>query len=58
MNEVLNPMAPIVNAYREVLLLRTAPGPEFAVAAVLSLLALLVSWRAFHRLEFQFAERI
>ena len=54
----LNPMAPIVEAYRSVLLMRTAPGPEFALAAALSVLALLVAWRAFHRLEFQFAERI
>jgi ABC-type polysaccharide/polyol phosphate export permease len=54
----LNPMAPIVEAYRSVLLLRTPPGPEFTIAAILSVVALLVSWRAFHRLEFEFAERI
>jgi ABC-type polysaccharide/polyol phosphate export permease len=55
----LNPMTPIIDAYRDVVLRNTLPepGPFVAVAAV-SLLALAVGWLVFHRAEFRFAEEI
>lgn len=54
-----NPMTPIIDAYRSVLLRGTLPeaGP-FAAAAVTAVLALAVSWILFHRAEFRFAEEI
>lgn len=55
----LNPMTPIVDAYRDVLLRGTLPevGP-FAATAVVALLTFLLSWILFHRAEFRFAEEI
>ncbi len=55
----LNPMTPIIDAYRAVLLHGQAPamGP-FLWAAGVAVALLVVSWVAFHRAEFQFAERI
>jgi lipopolysaccharide transport system permease protein len=55
----LNPMTPIIEAYRDVVLRNTIPqpGPFVAVAAV-SLLTLAVGWLVFHRAEFRFAEEI
>ncbi|MFI5371320.1 MAG: ABC transporter permease [Candidatus Eisenbacteria bacterium] len=55
----LNPMTPIIDGYRAVLLHGQPPaaGP-FAWAAGVSVALLAVSWVLFHRAEFQFAERI
>jgi ABC-type polysaccharide/polyol phosphate export permease len=55
----LNPMTPIIDAYRSVLLHGAVPamGP-FACAAGFAVVLLAVSWVMFHRAEFQFAERI
>jgi lipopolysaccharide transport system permease protein len=55
----LNPMTPIIDAYRSVLLHGQLPafGP-FAGAALFAVVLLAASWLAFHRAEFQFAERI
>ncbi|MBI5709219.1 MAG: ABC transporter permease [Candidatus Eisenbacteria bacterium] len=55
----LNPMTPIIEAYRAILLHGTLPaaGP-FAWAAAVSVVLLAVSWLAFHRAEFRFAESI
>ena len=55
----MNPMTPIIDAYRSVLLHGQVPaiGP-LAWAAGFSVALLLVSWVLFHRAEFQFAERI
>lgn len=55
----LNPMTPIIDAYRDVVLRNTLPepGPFVAVAAV-SLLTLAVGWLVFHRAEFRFAEEM
>jgi ABC-type polysaccharide/polyol phosphate export permease len=55
----LNPMTPILNAYRAVVLEGHAPaaGP-FAWAALVSVILLFASWLAFHRAEFRFAEEI
>lgn len=55
----LNPMTPIINAYRALVLEGRVPDPgPFAYAAGVSVVLLVVSWIAFHRSEFQFAERI
>jgi ABC-type polysaccharide/polyol phosphate export permease len=53
----LNPMTPIIDGYRAVILRGELPafGP-LAVAAVLALLVLSVAWLVFHRTEHQFAE--
>jgi ABC-type polysaccharide/polyol phosphate export permease len=55
----LNPMTPIVDAYRAVLLRGEMPaaGP-FAAAAALSIAVLAFAWVLFHRAEFQFAENV
>lgn len=55
----LNPMTPILDAYRSVLLHGQLPaaGP-FATAAAFAVVLLAVSWLAFHRAEYQFAERV
>lgn len=56
---LLNPMTPIIDAYRRVLLFGQTPfTPAFIVAALLSLLTLCVAWVAFHRSEFAFAENV
>jgi ABC-type polysaccharide/polyol phosphate export permease len=54
-----NPMVPIIDAFRSVVIRGVAPDPlPFAGVAVFSLVALLVASVAFHRAEFQFAENI
>ncbi len=56
---MLNPMTPIIEAYRSVLLRgELPPTGRFAYVAVMSLLVLMVGWLTFHRAEFQFAENI
>jgi ABC-type polysaccharide/polyol phosphate export permease len=54
-----NPMTPIIDAYRSVLLRNELPaaGP-FAAAAVLACLTLACGWVWFHRAEFRFAESV
>jgi lipopolysaccharide transport system permease protein len=54
----LNPMTPIVDGYRAVLLLNAPPPASLLVAAAIAMVALLVSWAVFHRSEFTFAENI
>jgi ABC-2 type transport system permease protein/lipopolysaccharide transport system permease protein len=53
----LNPLTPIIDGYRSVILLGQwpAPGP-LAGAAVLSVVVLAAAWLAFHRTEYRFAE--
>jgi len=55
----VNPMTPIIRAYRDCLILGRAPfdGP-FIQAAVVSLVTLLLGWLWFRRREFDFAENI
>lgn len=56
---LLNPMTPIIDAYRRILLLGETPfTPAFAGASVVALLTLGVAWVVFHRAEFEFAENI
>lgn len=54
-----NPLTPIIDAYRAVILRGELPaaGP-FAAAAALSFAVLALGWLAFHRAEFKFAENI
>ena len=54
----LNPMTPIVDSYRAVILLGNAPPPIFAVTAALAAAFLGIAWLLFHRSEFRFAESI
>lgn len=55
----LNPMTPIIEAYRAVVLDGRMPEPgPFLGAAAFSVVLLIVSWLAFHRAEFRFAEDI
>ena len=52
-----NPMTPIIDAYRSLLLRGELPsGPWFPVAAAVSVLVLAFGWRVFHRAEPRFAE--
>jgi lipopolysaccharide transport system permease protein len=55
----LNPMTPIIEAYRSVLLFGHWPaaGPLAAVSAS-SVLLLVFAWTTFHRAEFAFAEQV
>lgn len=54
-----NPMTPILEAYRSVLLRGELPAlAPFAGAATVSLATLGVAWLLFHRAEFRFAECI
>jgi lipopolysaccharide transport system permease protein len=56
---LLNPMSAIIDAYRDVLLRGRTPDPTaFGATAVVSFLALMMAWLAFHRAEFQFAENV
>jgi len=55
----LNPMTPIIDAYRSLLLHGTLPpAGQFAWAAGVSMLTMVVAWVVFHRAEFKFAESI
>jgi lipopolysaccharide transport system permease protein len=55
----LNPMTPIVEAYREILLRGNLPTNEmFWYSATFSIITLFVGWLYFHRMEFTFAERV
>jgi ABC-type polysaccharide/polyol phosphate export permease len=55
----LNPMTPIIDAYRSVLIAGTLPdAAPFVAAAAISVAGLAIGWLVFHRAEFQFAENI
>jgi len=55
----LNPMTPIVDAFRQVLLYGRLPEPgPFAIAAGLSVALFCMAWVMFHRAEFRFAESV
>ena len=55
----LNPITPIVDAYRAVLLYGRPPeAAPFAGATVAAVVVLLIGWVVFHRAEFQFAENV
>lgn len=53
----LNPMTPIIDGYRSVILQGTWPAPlPLVLASVVAVLSLAVGWVVFHRSEFRFAE--
>ncbi len=55
----LNPMTPIIDGYRSVLLRGELPaGPAFFGASVVAVLVLVMGWYVFHRAEFRFAEEL
>jgi ABC-type polysaccharide/polyol phosphate export permease len=55
----MNPMTPIIDAYRDVLLLGRMPDPQaFGMTAAISIVVLGVAWLTFHRSEFAFAENV
>ena len=55
----LNPLTPIVDAYRSVLLYGVAPAwKELLPSAFISLTILVLGWYWFERLQYLFAERI
>jgi lipopolysaccharide transport system permease protein len=55
----LNPLTPLIEAYRSVLLRGVLPDASpFLLAAVVSLVLLAFAWLLFHRTEFQFAENV
>jgi ABC-type polysaccharide/polyol phosphate export permease len=56
---LLNPMTPIIDGYRAVLLYGRSPldGP-FLVASLVAICCLLAGWLIFHRAEFRFAENV
>lgn len=54
-----NPMTPIIDAYRDVLLRgHVPPLGSFGIAAAVSIVLFGVSWLRFHRAEFAFAENV
>ena len=54
----INPMTPILDGYRDVLLRGVMPGQAFMVTTVVSAILLVVAWVVFHRAEFAFAENV
>jgi lipopolysaccharide transport system permease protein len=54
----LNPMAGVIEAYRDVLLNRALPDPHLVISVILSVVILLVGYWFFKRVEFQFADVI
>jgi lipopolysaccharide transport system permease protein len=54
----LNPMAGVLEAYRAILLYNTLPGPNIYYSAGVAILALVIGYWVFKRLEFQFADII
>ena len=55
----LNPMTPVIEAYRSVLLRgEMPPAAPFAYAGVMAFVTLAFAWVVFHRAEFQFAENV
>ena len=54
-----NPMTPILEAYRDVLLRGRLPDPvPFLITTVGSALLLVIAWVIFHRAEYEFAENV
>jgi ABC-type polysaccharide/polyol phosphate export permease len=54
-----NPMTPIIDAFRSVVLRgQLPPAPMFIAATVASAAVLAVGWIVFHRAEFRFAESV
>ena len=55
----LNPMTPILEGYRDVLLRGRLPDPApLLVATAVSTVLLITAWVVFHRAEYEFAENV
>jgi len=55
----LNPMTPILDAYRDVLLRGKLPDINtFGYASGISILVFLLGWIAFYKLQYKFAEKV
>jgi lipopolysaccharide transport system permease protein len=55
----LNPMTPIIDAYRAILLEGRLPDPvPFGISTASAFVVFFVGWLWFHRLEFTFAENV
>src|SRR3954464_8637738 len=54
----LNPMTPLVEAFRDVVINQRFPGTDFMVMASVSAIFLAGAWAAFHAAEFDFAENL
>lgn len=52
----INPMAGILEAYRDVLLRQQAPGSYLYLSVAIAALLLLIGYRFFKKVEFQFAD--
>jgi ABC-type polysaccharide/polyol phosphate export permease len=54
-----NPMTPILEGYRDVLLRGRFPNPgTFLITTAIAALLLAVAWVVFHRAEYEFAENV
>jgi ABC-type polysaccharide/polyol phosphate export permease len=54
-----NPLTPIIEGYRSVLIRGSLPDPTlFLTATISSAVLLAISWNVFHRAEFRFAENV
>jgi lipopolysaccharide transport system permease protein len=55
----LNPMTPIIDAYRSILFKNELPlNQDFLLASLIAGLIFMVGWLSFHRSEFEFAENV
>ena len=55
----LNPMTPILEGYRDVLLRGRFPDPSaFLMTTAVSIVLLMTAWIIFHRAEYEFAENV
>jgi len=56
---LLNPMTPIIDGYRDIVLFHRSPfDAAFGAATAASLLCLGLAWVTFHRAEYRFAENV
>jgi lipopolysaccharide transport system permease protein len=55
---LLNPLTPIIDAFRSTILLGRAPSAAFWGAGAAALVILFTGWIVFHRAEFKFAESV
>ena len=56
---LLNPMTPVIDGYRNIILFHRSPfNAAFGAATTISVIVLAVSWVVFHRAEFRFAENV
>lgn len=53
-----NPMTPIIDGYRDVLLRGQLPSSALLVTTIASAVFLIVAWVIFHRAEYEFAENV